>query len=228
MDLFLKRVLLLMLIFILTPMVLPSCATSYSTSDTNPSFIPPENYNQDHQHEALIRLHDSDGKFFCSGFVISDQYAVTAGHCVDSDFGRLRQFIKIYNSVKMDTYVVASGAASNRRGDTGLIKGNFKEFDKLRLIIRPQDLYATISKAKKVYALGFPYGADYLISEINPKGLENFHMAGAGVLLPGMSGGPLVTEEGIVIGINSYVSGDHSAFSSLIGLLDSLEIKYEQ
>lgn len=216
----------LLIIFLAMPYVLSSLKGSYSIANNNPSFVKPTAYNG-HKHSAIIRLHDSSGRFFCSGFVVSDDYAITAGHCVEGQIYGLVDEVKIFNEAMQDTGVVASGAAANRRGDTGMLKGNFKDFDKFLLITDAQKLYTIMGHATVGYSMGYPYGGAIFMSAVKPLGSENFHIAGEAMLYPGMSGGPLVTEDGTVVGINSYVNGNHCAFASLIDILDSFQIKHD-
>jgi len=70
--------------------------------------IPKMSDNKGKKYPALIRLHiedltvkDRTGRFFCSGFVVSDVYAVTAAHCISHQFTNI---LSDDNIVILDKY----------------------------------------------------------------------------------------------------------------------------
>jgi len=224
----------------------PKGLKSYETLDKMPDYSLSQNKKQlpALAHPSVIRLHgtDKNGKeneFFCSAFVISDVYAVTAGHCLEDGGKMSTKDIVIFETVQVgerafehkSTGVVAHAAGMNRRGDTGLITGDFSNFKKLKFSPYPSDVLQIIKQnlqlaQGQMVSVGFPYGDIPLSVPVVVIGSMNFHLAARGLLYPGMSGGVVIdpiTE--YVVGINSYVNNDIIAFSSVIGLLESLNVK---
>ena len=225
--------------------VLAKSPKSYETLDKMPDYSLSQNSKQlpALAHPSIIRLHGKDEskklEFFCSAFVISDVYAVTAGHCLDNSGKMSTKDITIFETVEVSenkfehktTGVVVHAAGINRRGDTGLIVGDFSNFKKLKFTPYPADILTILRNNIDVVkgtlvSVGFPYGDIPLSSRVQFKGIRDFHLAGYGALYPGMSGGALIDPiTGYVVGINSYVDNDIVAFSSLVGLLESLNVK---
>jgi hypothetical protein len=224
----------------------PSYPKSYETLDKMPDYSLSENKKQlpALAHPSVIRLHskgkkDKKDEFFCSAFVISDVYAVTAGHCLEDGGKMSTKDIVIYETIRTgdttfehkSTGVVVRAAGINRRGDTGLITGDFSTFKKLKFSPYPSDVLQIIKQnlqlaQGQMVSVGFPYGDIPLSVPVKIEGTDNFHLAARGLLYPGMSGGVVIdpiTE--YVVGINSYVNNDIIAFSSVIGLLESLNVK---
>lgn len=234
------------LLYSLVEDAFPQRVKSYETLDKMPNFSISENAKQlpAMAHPSVIRLHgtDLDGnkdEFFCTAFVISDVYAVTAGHCLDDGGKMSTKDITVFETIQTSevtfehksTGVVAHAAGMNRRGDTGLVTGDFSTFKKVKFTPYPSDILRILinnlqTLKGQLVAVGFPYGDIPLSAPILFKGTENFHLAANGVLYPGMSGGPLIDPvTGYVVGINSYVNNDHVCFSSIVGLLESLKVK---
>jgi len=57
--------------------------------------------------DPLIKLYNEDGNFFCTGFVIDDNYAATAGHCILNRWGLEDKQIIIKDHLNKDTGIVA-------------------------------------------------------------------------------------------------------------------------
>ncbi len=187
------------------------------------------------ENGAIIRLHDKSDGFFCSAFVVSNEYAITAGHCLDESFG-LRNEILIYNSKLENTGVVAEGVAVNRRGDTGLIHGDFTKFDKLPVGTTPQEQLLNLAAGASQQEVGragfkscgYPYGDILFCPSVTINGTQIFHLAGQGLLYPGMSGGPVINSDGAAVAINSYANETNVGFSSLIAFFASFKIKIQK
>ncbi len=224
----------------------PRYSKSYETLDKMPDYSLSENKKQlpALAHPSVIRLHSKGKKkqkdeFFCSAFVISDVYAVTAGHCLEDDGKLSTKDIVVFETVRTgdatfehkSTGVVVHAAGINRRGDTGLITGDFSNFRKIKFSPYPSDILQILTQNLQIakgqlVAVGFPYGDIPLSVPVTFKGTMNFHLAAFGLLYPGMSGGVLIDPiTGYAVGINSYVNNDIIAFSSVIGLLESLNVK---
>lgn len=166
-------------------------------------------FSADRPHEAIIRLHTEDGKFFCTGFVVDARYAVTAGHCLVN-----KKPIRIFNSSSQDTKVVAQVAGFHDRVDYGVIKGDFShfkhyvaEFDK-------------VSFGSFNIACGFPLGAKRMFcSYVAPMYTHRFGVKANGYLLPGNSGSPVINlETGRAVAVASSVADDGIVVVPLLGL----------
>lgn len=182
-------------------------------------------YNQGVQGRmpSIIRLHDSEGRFFCTGFVIDDNYALTAGHCVVNRFNMLKSDLKIYNKYGYDTGVIAQPAGAGSRIDWGILRGDFSLFKKARI----ETDQINYHENRAVLSCGFPYGKNKIFcTSFRVSGTHFFSIKGKSHLYPGMSGGPVIDmETKKVIGINSYVTEDSSAFAPLIGILSYFGIE---
>lgn len=120
----------------------------------------------------IVRLETKDGHFFCSGTVISDDYVLTAAHCLmkNSFIPKMNdEEIKVIgfktnNDGRLPatdsgtgTTVKGQAAGLNNRADYALIKGDFKEFTKSRLLHHP-NMFSFI--VGPVVTCGYPWGAE--------------------------------------------------------------------
>lgn len=177
-----------------------------TSQDTMPTF----EYSQNEKKFSpdgfmpVIRLKTKkDGQFFCSAFVISDVYAMTAAHCLVNEGGFMKkEDLEVSDMVDQDTGVVATPAAVNLRVDYGLVMGDFKSFNRVPL---KHHLDGFLGSRGPFSSWGYPWGGEMevvrmqILPEIN-KGFE-IHMIGP--IYPGMSGGPVIDEStGQAVGIN--------------------------
>lgn len=174
----------------------------------------------------IIRLLDEKGRFTCSGAVISDEYAVTAAHCVVTDSGSMRKKSKVGN-LETSHIIDAETVGLNHRLDYAVIKGNFVEFKKLVINENTSVLVSDLAQPAKYKSCGYPQGIRELFcSPFILKKPINFQVAGVAALYPGMSGGPVINETtGEIVGINSAVSEDMSLIAPVIGILSNFGIR---
>lgn len=168
-----------------------------------------------------VKLLDSDGDFFCSGFVIDDNYVVTAAHCLDN--GGPRKNVKILAENNIETNTVANTVGFNHRMDYGLLKGNFKQFVPAAIDLSLDAPYTS----SRLLVCGFPMGVKKMIC-YQVKAITNdmFGVAVGGFLFPGMSGGPAIDlDSNRVFGVNSRVSIGHVVVQPLVGLLATFGIE---
>ena len=208
------------------------------------SNLPPFNVNQNISATAeqveppVIRLHDKNGIFFCTAFVVSDVYAITAGHCLNDDGSLSTKPIKIFvqdddsKAIFRDTSVVAKAAAINNRGDTGLLLGDFSKFRRLKIIYNANMLLQIVQINKQLggggifISIGFPYGDGGVGIQSQLDMPCGFSLCGRGILYPGMSGGPVMDPiTKYVVGINSAVYDTTLIFSSLVSIFASFDIQ---
>lgn len=199
-----------------------------------PFVISESDYNPEGKKYApAVRLHgeitdnNPDG-FVCSGTVISNDYVVTAAHCLVDEDGKMLKTINLKSLRGADgseVTVVGTPIGINQRADYALIHGDFKEFAKTPIDNRAEAIY-TIN-ARAVLTCGFPWG-DHptclpLLSGISPcRG----QMCAAGVLYPGMSGGPVIdSSTGVMVGVNTAVGDGYIVLSPLVGLFTTLGIE---
>lgn len=196
------------------------------TIEELPGFKENQDYTQK-EFSPLVRLETMDGQFFCSGSVISDDYVLTAAHCIDEK-GRLSssgvKVVSLMNQKNESITVEAIPAAKNSRADYGVIKGDFKRFTKVRLNYLPN---AILNLQGPILACGFPWGAEDICYPTGA-GAEMYYnfIFTKGVLFPGMSGGPVIDMSNrTVFAVNSAMIPGGVLFSPLIGLFETLNIK---
>lgn len=185
--------------------------------------------------DPRVRLHDKEGKFFCSGTVISKNYVLTAAHCITTDSYTLEE--KDIMVVGMGKTGKGSGvsipskaAAANNRMDTGLLMGDFSLFEFAQIEIDPTKI---IFNTKGPFVTcGFPLGGKLFCPPVQLTGISNFMLEGNGVLQPGMSGGGLYSENtGKIIGVNSQIIPERPfgvRFAIINDIFDSLDIEMEE
>lgn len=179
--------------------------------------------NPDYQpYPPIIRLRDDKG-FFCSAFVIDDNYAVTAAHCLTGSWGELTtKAIHIHDVYDNDTTIKAQAVGINKRMDYGLVKGDFQYFKRYPILTHPSFLY----KPQILTACGFPFNQKKMVCvPILAQHTSGFQVAAEGYLYPGMSGGPVLTREGIAVGTNSAAGEGSILFAPLVGILSTFGIE---
>lgn len=178
----------------------------------------------------VIRLHDlSTGRFFCSGTVVSANYAVTAGHCLEGR-SRAKPSIEIRNIAGEADPTPAIAAFYDGRSDQGLILGDFSRFNSMQFAVSPPTVIGLLMDETRVIATcGFPYGGDILCGTFTNRHQYYFQIAGQGFLYPGMSGGPVFDiESGVLLGANYAVEGNYIIIGPLVELLAHAGVKVVQ
>lgn len=178
---------------------------------------------------AVARL-EKDGVFRCTAFIISNDYAITAAHCLVSNFSKKLDTndIEIVSEDRTIS-VTAQAVGSYSSGDLGLIRGEFQNFKKLSIdasvLSVPRALTAT-----QLVSCGYPRGTNRIVCYRQSQcGVYYDFVACQGLLYHGMSGGPLISIDEVgsvgVVGVNSALASDSNLFSPLIGLFELFNIK---
>lgn len=196
----------------------------YTTPDM-PDYSVNQDYTSERLYGAMVRLETTDGEFFCSGTVISDDYVLTAAHCLmEHGLGAGMTQKKIY--IKAEGQVVPSigvAAALNQRADYALVKGDFSTHSRARILLQPRQI---LGLGYIIMSCGFPWGAGdtcYQASDLVPYYAS---IMGRGIMFPGMSGGPVIdAQSGTVFAVNTGVSGNYVIFAPLVGLFETLKVR---
>lgn len=195
--------------------------------------LAPIDYGSDpsvEKNDAIIELRTKPGFLskllgkkstgFCSGTVISNNYIITAGHCLQ---GSAKETVniqadggEILTTGIVVSYFMYAGV------DLGLVEGDFKTFKKIPVASKPS------LDSPAFLTCGYPgAGKNGLCFMIPPVGPAGFSLIGTANLVPGMSGGPLinlVTKE--LVGVNSAQDDKNTAyFSHTVGAFGFLGLE---
>lgn len=158
-------------------------------------------------YTGVVILTDEDGKGFCSGSVIDNNYAVTAAHCLVGEHGVMTtKPLKVRTSEGSLIDVNAKAAAINTRVDVALIVGDFRSF---KLVPAEYRRVIPVDKAELI-TCGYPeVSTPIQCMSISDAHYQDFQVTGRSQLFPGMSGGPVFakTKEGalILVAVNTAV-----------------------
>lgn len=202
-------------VLFLTSYLLDKKTTPYKNKELLDMKYSPTDW-EDSRLDPLIKLYDEEGNFFCTGFVIDNNYAATAGHCILNRGGLENKQITIKNHLDKDTGIVAQPAGANVRMDWGIIRGDFSKFNNFLIVDGP-----VLPITDAVYSCGFPMGRKKAFcNALLIGGTSGFAFLASGLLYPGMSGGPVIyPKRGTVIAINSFAGNNSVGVYPLIGYL---------
>lgn len=170
---------------------------------------------------ATVRL-VRNGHTMCSGFVINDTTIVTAGHCVvfDTPYGLVLMpgALEIRSSDNRPLGVMAKVEGVSPQLDRAILKGNFKRFPKAAYSDSVADSVAVRVPGYRFITCGYPLGGALFCGLLVYQHDTQFFLSTRGVIIPGMSGGPVMTEQGVVIAINHAVGDDESIVAPIYNL----------
>ena len=197
------------------------------------------------KYDGLIQLVTADKyKGFCSGFVISNSYAVTAAHCLVDEDGNMKnaEEIKVRSieiveedGTKQQTIMPIEIVGLSLATDYALLIGDFSDFTTLKINtgasaineIKGTQLLPGISVP--MFAVGFPLGGSepMALPQQNCQTLGETIMC-QGIMFRGCSGGFLIDPiTGVVVGINHAINlqGQETFFKFMIAIFDQFNVE---
>ena len=140
-----------------------------------------------------------NGNSIGSGFAIGENCIITNAHVVDNEASRIK--IQTYEGNSYDGILVLL----DKGRDIAVIQIEDKTFPVLKVCNEK-----SISIGDDVYAIGAPSSMAYTLTKgilsAKDRDVDNYSFIQTDAPInPGNSGGPLVTDEGLVIGVNTMI-----------------------
>lgn len=162
---------------------------------------------------TVVRL-VTKGKTHCSGVVFDKNTILTAGHCitVDTISGPMLtgELIEIRTNDNRPRGIYGKALSADLRLDIGIIEGDFSALPAGKFNTTPEESVRERVAGFRYISCGFPKGKNLFCTPMIFIKNHGFCLAVKGVLIPGMSGGPTMLEDGTVIAINDAVEDDFS------------------
>lgn len=171
-------------------------------------------------YDAVIQLHDYEqGRFYCSATVVSKNYAITAGHCIQGETP-----IKIFDKNAVDTGVVATPVRASSQMDYAVLSGDFGKFKFIKAELDVKQILKSFNEGNLI-ACGYPMAGSLICLPVKDANQYIFYFRASGALYPGMSGGPVIDKNtGRLIGVNSAVYENGVLLAPIINLLFGLTL----
>ena len=177
---------------------------------------------------SIVRL-IKDGRTFCTGTVVNDHTIITASHCIliRTPFGSLidEDPIEIRVDDNLPLGVFAKPYSARVRLDQALLEGDFKLFKPRAILTDIGKLNQYADKGTYMKACGYPLGGNLYCSTMYFDELYDFMWSVNGLLLPGMSGGPVMLRDGTVVAVNVAVEHDKSIVSPIYNIDEGFKEK---
>jgi putative serine protease PepD len=193
----------------------PSGGTRRSVADT--ALTATQVYQQDSPGVVTIRARTAEGEDEGTGIVVNTEGLILTNDHVVAGATALQ--ISVAGSSSRTATATLVGEEAN--SDLALIK-----VDPSGLGLKPLTLAddANVHIGNQVYAIGNPYGLEETLTKGIVSALDRQISAPNGATIggviqtdaalnPGNSGGPLLNEQGEVIGVNSQIASDQSSAS---------------
>lgn len=174
--------------------------------------------------EGIVRLVGPRGTF-CTGVVLNSNTIATAAHCMVTSNGFFMEAntapVEIRRADNQEIGVTGRLATLRLQIDQATLRGDFSSLTPRKYITKTADLVReTRVKDRRFIMCGYPLGGEFFCTPAVYLRDEAFFLAVRGVLIPGMSGGPTMLEDGTVVALNYAVTEDHSVVSPLYGIDD--------
>lgn len=213
--------------------------------DQLPAYSRDQNFEK-RKYFGVVRVVDSATfKGFCSAFVISDDYAISAAHCFYDENARIKdKEYKIGTDTVIDEetalqsvlYTPAHLVGIHVAGDYALLKGDFKEITHLKINVSPLVMEQITNRSPlpgfevPLFALGYPNGikdgAGYM--QVSCRQIADYVQC-RGAMFHGLSGGALfdpITKEVVAINYAIGENGD-TYFKLMMGIFEAFNIVVE-
>lgn len=196
-----KKVLTVVLLALSAALVFNSCASKeYVTKNEKLIDVKYTGEIDDSEAEFGPLIHIKNSKIgSCSAFVISNEYALTAGHCLNDEGDLITEDFKVFTASNQEAGV-AKAASYNGRRDFGVLRGNFKKFKKVSV---RKEAPLLMEWSGQFIGCGFVGGSvKPTCEEFKLMGINTFYLVGQMPVFPGMSGGPVVDyQTGEILGV---------------------------
>jgi V8-like Glu-specific endopeptidase len=170
---------------------------------------------------SIVRL-VHEGRTFCSGTIVNETTIITAAHCVlmQTPLGSFinDEPIEIRVNDNLPLGVFAKPYAARVQLDQALIYGDFHAFAPRKILTDIGKLNKYADKGTYMKACGYPLGGDLYCSTLYFDELYDFMWSVNGLLLPGMSGGPVMLRDGTVVAVNVAVEKDKTIISPIYNI----------
>lgn len=170
---------------------------------------------------SIIRLTDEGGNTFCSGTVVDDHTIITAFHCVVAGYygpmPMIRTNIGIRGEEDVELRVKANVLGGSPQLDSAVLVGDFRAFKHMGYISDPERLVRIKQPKTEFTSCGYPMGGKLFCTKLIFQNTHEFAWEMAGVLIPGMSGGPTMFGDNLVA-VNSAVSENNSLVNPIYNI----------
>ncbi len=176
---------------------------------------------------TIVRLHRTDGSFFCTGTVISERMIATAAHCValETDFGvfldrDMKIDVRGHDGIPVNVTAVITNI--DVKMDTALLMGDFSHFGARPIESDGEVIDRTmLDPNAKLVTCGYSLGGPLRCAHIGGVGRYfSYYSATKGWMYYGCSGGPVIDlRTGKVLAVNHGMIDDKLLFNPLVNFL---------